>query len=608
MARRRQSGSRRQRSGLNLFAAIFHFDGRPIDPSTLSGAGGVVESPQGAPHIAFVHSSPGPSVASGEWRGVESLRDRYWIAGRLRLDGRAELCRRLGDHLRDRDVSDATLCLHAFAAWGESFAQRLSGDFCFVLWDRESRRLLALRDQLGVRALFHAEAKGACYLSDSLDWVLAMAPVGRTLDERWIADFLGIGHALDVDRTVYRQISRLAPAHLLEASDAGIAVRRYWRLELDEPLYLGNRRDYGERFREVLSLAIADRLPPGRVGISMSGGLDSTTLAAGAVEVTGDPSRVVAECEYFERQMPDDERPFATLAARYLGIELELRAVDGLAYDRDWRARAPRSAEPHFGVTSAQAERRMALAKAGRAAVWFHGEGPDNALTFERNAYFSWLKERHDWRRLGGAALHYLTAKAHEGWRGWQESLQRHVVRPALAPPVIDVPPWLDRGLVERHHLGDRLRPIGRPGEGSHPWHPKAVASFSDAIWPALFASFDVEETLAPLVWRHPYLDLRVLHFLLSVPPVPWARRKLVMREAMRGRLPASVLRRPKTPLAASPSEGPIAAFGLPELSCRPRLAQFVDLAALPGILPGGADLDRLVAVHVLDRWLEQQG
>jgi len=130
------------------------------------------------------------------------------------------------------------------------------------------------------------------------------------------------------------------------------------------------------------------------------------------------------------------------------------------------------------------------------------------------------------------------------------------------------------------------------------------MASFSESIWPALFSTFDDEETLAPLLWRHPYLDLRVLEFLLSVPPVPWARRKLLMREAMRGQLPQPVLARRKTPLAAAPAAGPVVALGLPELSSKALLARYVDLRALPTQVPTGPAFDRLIAVHALDHWL----
>lgn len=590
-----------------MFAAVFNADGRPVDQRGLSSHDRIVECPDGAAHVAFICSSPSDlAVASLEWRGVDRLHGRYWIAGRLRLDGRGDLRARLADRIgADANVSDAALCLHAYAAWGEGFAHRLSGDFCFVLWDGDRRRLLALRDQLGVRALFHAETKGAHYISDSLDWILVTAPIDRELDDHWVADFLSIGHGIDFERTAYRRISRLAPGHLLDISGAGAAVRRYWRLEIGDPIHFRDRRRYGERFLELMSLSIADRLPPGRVGISMSGGLDSTTLAACAVQVTGDPSRIVAECAHYERLMVDEEPHFAMLAARHLGIELQLKAVDDLTYDPEWRARPGRSAEPHHAIISSHPDRLMAAEQARRASVWLYGEGPDNALTFERSAYLSWLVKRHDWRRLGGAALLYLKAKARDGWTGWGETVRRHAGPPTGLPP-IEVPPWLDRGLVERVDLGARLGRVGHTNAVPHPWHPNAVASFSDPIWPGLFASFDEEEAFAPLVWRHPYLDLRVLEYLLSVPPVPWARRKLLLRDAMRGRLPDAVLQRKKTPLAASSTAGPIAAFGLPELSCKSRLARYVDLRALPTTLPSGPDLDRLIAVHVLDHWLEQ--
>ena len=65
----------------------------------------------------------------------------------------------------------------------------------------------------------------------------------------------------------------------------------------------------------VVAEAVADRLPAsGRVGVSMSGGLDSPTLAAFAVASAGDRGRVVAECVHYERLMPDDEARFSTLA------------------------------------------------------------------------------------------------------------------------------------------------------------------------------------------------------------------------------------------------------------------------------------------------------
>lgn len=592
-----------------MFAAIYDTSGRPVDRGALAQAGLVAESPSDVPQLAFVHSS---ESFDGEWRGCTTLQGRYWIAGRIRLDARRDLAARLANQSEATAPAptDGALCLQAYAAWGDRCVEHLAGDFAFVLWDGERRRLLAVRDQLGVRSLFHARSGSAFVVGDSLDWVVAApltaGPINREHDEQWIADFLTAGSSLDVERTVYRDVKRLAPAHLLDVSDGAVTTRRYWRLDLGEPLYLRNGAAYAERFLELMSLAIGDRLPAGPVGISMSGGIDSTTLAACTIAATGDPSRVVAECTHFERLMPDDEASFARLAAKQLGIELQVKAIDDFIYDPDWRDRSGGEAEPSTGIVSRHPDRQMALEQARRAPVWFFGEGPDNALTFERDAYFSWLAGRGEWRRFGHAALLYLKAK---GIDGWGQTLRRYTGHNETLADDTDVPNWLDHGLVERLGQGERLDRLGGGANGSgHPWRPKAVASFSDAIWPALFDDFDSDERLAPMVWRHPYLDLRVLGFLLSVPPVPWAREKLLMRLAMRGRLPDAVLGRRKTPLAGAPLAGQVAARGLPPLSGTPLLARYVDVGALPGKLSAGAALDRLIRVHALDHWLSRSG
>ncbi len=571
-------------------------------------AGLVVESPSGAPQLAFVHSC---ESFDGEWRGCANLQGRYWIAGRIRLDARRDLAARLAKTpaAMPPTPTDGELCLQAYAAWGDRCVEHLAGDFAFVLWDGERRRLLAARDQLGVRTLFHAEKDSVLVLGDSLDWIvstpLAGQPIDREHDEQWIADFLTAGSSLDVERTVYRAVKRLAPAHLLEISDTAVAARRYWHLELDEPLYLKSGAAYAERFLELMSHAIGDRLPAGRVGISMSGGIDSTTLAVCTIAATGDASRVVAECTHFERLMPDDEASFARLAARHLGIELHVKAIDDFIYDPDWSSRSESLAEPSANVVARHPDRLMALEQARRAPVWFFGEGPDNALTFERDAYFAWLARRGEWLRFGRAALLYLKAK---GLGGWGETLRRYARRGESPVDGSDVPSWLDRGLVERLGQQERLGHLGGAGGPAHPWRPRAIASFTDAIWPALFDDFDSDERLAPMVWRHPYLDLRVLGFLLAVPPVPWARGKLLMRTAMRGRLPDIVLGRRKTPLVGAPLADLVAARGLPPLSNAPQLARYVDVGALPGRLPAGAALDQLIRVHTLDHWLARNG
>jgi len=529
-----------------------------------------------------------------------SLDGRTCLVGDIRLDGRAEF----GPLASSDGPSDELLCLQAYAKWGkDGFLDHLAGDFCFALWDQTSGQLICARDQLGVHPLFYGQAKGTWFVGNSLTWIASQAGISCELDDYWVADFLGIGHCLEFGRTAYRHIHRLPPANVLTISSAGASVRRYWQLDIPEPVHYRDRGRYAEQFTELLSRSIGDRLPAaGRVGISLSGGLDSGTLAACTVGVAADAARVIAETKYFDRLIPDDEKHFSSLVARRLGIGLRLRAMDDLIYDPHWRTRPIRTAEPTWSIVRAHSELMIAGEMAAEASVWLYGEGPDNALQFEWRAYLSWLFGRRAWDHLGPATAQYLRGRT---MGDWVRFAKRCVGLGYVLEAAHKLPPWLDADLVRSLHLAERLRDMGKTDRPDHPWHPRAMASFSSPIWQSFLESFDLTGSATPpFDWRHPYLDLRVLGFLLSVPPIPWARRKVLLREAMRGQLPAEILARTKTPLAQSPLRQAIRIHGLPSLSGSALFSRYVNEKQLSTSLPGEDEVDKVVRVHALDHWL----
>jgi asparagine synthase (glutamine-hydrolysing) len=535
--------------------------------------------------VAVVFDTDGPPA------GLDEALDGIRIAGSIRLDARHDLVAALG--LADKSVGDAALCLHAYRRWGEGFVEHLAGDFAFALWDEMRQRLLLVRDQLGIRSLFYARIGTAWVVSDSLNGLAAQPRLDKRLDETWIGDFLATGHSLDAWRTVYAAVKRLPPGHCATLTRDGETVRQYWRLSVAEPLFLRDGRAYGERLRELTKTAIRDRAPAGRLGISMSGGLDSTTLAALSVEALGDAARVTARCARFETLMADDEPHFAGLVAQALGIALGFDKADA-AYDPQWRERGIRTAEPTPTIVNAYREQALARGMAAEASVWLFGEGPDNALAFERDAYLGWLMRTGHWARLASALWRYAGLKL-----GEREQRQRLSPAP---PASSEVPAWLRPDFIARTGLRERLHAFYSPPPHDHPWHPRAIGSFGTPVWQSLLGNLEADLAHG-LDWRHPYLDLRVLQFLLSVPPVPWARRKLVLREAMRGRLPAEVIARRKTPLTANALHQALSATELPPLAVPAALEPWLDPGQLPR-RPHAADLEPLIAVQVLDHWL----
>lgn len=587
-----------------MFAAIIDLDRRPIDPAEL-GVPAATSScelcrPGGVRHVLLLRDRDSSPLRDFETSAIEELGQSFWLVGRLRLDGRSDLVARLDLPAGGDEISDAGLCLRAYAKWGDRFLDHVFGDYAFVLWDAARNTLIAARDQLGVRSFYHARSGSTWIGGDSLEWILSRPGIGRDLDDYWIADHLTAGASLDFDRTAWRAVQRLAPAHLLSVSTSVVEARRYWRLELGEPLYLRDRGLYAEIFRERVRQAVADRLPPhGRIGLSMGGGLDSTMLAAMAVDASGDRGRVVAACYHFERLIPDDELGFARLAAGHLGIELDEVAFDDAMYDPEWRDAPACTPEPWAGALRARYDRAMGERFVGRAGVWLQGEGPDNALRFDRAPYLSWLRRQRRWGRLAEALWLYVRAK---GLRHWDRTLRRYTGGAAVDAEDPGLPPWIEPGLAAHLHLAERLEAMN--GEFGHPWHPAAMASFGSTLWQRMFADIDIEESLAPVVWRHPFLDLRVLQFMLSMPPVPWAYRKLVMREAMRSRLPAAILTRDKTPLSADPMPVVMHGRSLPPLQSAEKLARWIDL---PRLRAEGTDsnwLENLLRAHTLDHWL----
>lgn len=590
-----------------MFAAIVDLHRRPIDPAELgipaAPSSRQLCQPGGARHVVLLRDRDASPMRDLETSAIEELGGRFWLVGRTRLDGRGDLAARLDLSAGDDTVSDAGLCLRAYAKWGDNFLDHVFGDFAFVLWDAARDTLIAARDQLGVRSLYHARIGSTWIGGDSLEWILSRPDVGRDFDDTWIADHLTAGASLDFERTAWRAVQRLAPAHLLSmspVSSTAATARRYWRLELGDPLYLRDRGLYSEIFRERVRQAVADRLPrQGRIGLSMGGGLDATMLAAMAVETSGGHDRVVAACYHFERLLPDKELGFARLAASHLGIELDEIAFDDTMYDPDWRSVPACTPEPWAGALRARYDREVGERFVGRAGVWLQGEGPDNALKFDRAPYLSWLRRERRWGRLAEALWLYARAK---GFRHWDRTLRRYTGGTPADADDPGLPPWIEPGLATRLHLADRLASMD--GEFNHPWHPAAMASFGSTLWQRMFADIEIEESLAPVVWRHPFLDLRVLQFMLSLPPVPWAYRKLVMREAMQVRLPAAILTRDKTPLSADPMPLVMRGRDLPPLQSAETLARWIDLPRLKAEGTDSAWLENLLRAHTLDHWL----
>lgn len=519
-----------------------------------------------------------------------SLDGERWIVADARIDGRGDLVRALRDAGEDApgDGSAAELILRSYRAWGDGCVARLLGDFAFAVWDAPRRRLFCARDHFGVRLLYHAAPRGAFVFSNTLESVLRHPGVGRELDEVAVADFLVLAMQHDPGRTIRREVRALPPAHALVVEDGRVRTWRYWSLPVEEPVRFRRVEDYADRFVELLSRAVSDRLPRGPAGIFMSGGRDSTAVAALARGVAPGAG-VRAFTTVYERFFHDREREYAALAANALEIPVTWRAADDYrVFERagdDPRLRRPQPAD-----STLLALEMDGLADAGAyARVALTGFGGDAVLRETRS--------RLTRLALRGRLLRAALEGAQYAW--FHRRVPRPGVRTWLATrgtrqsAPVDVPPWIAVDFAARLGLADRIHALNTPPGVPHPTRPEAYEQLASPVWPHLFAHLDAGVTGIPVEERHPFFDVRLVRFVLSVPPAQWYNDKGLLRIGMRGRLPGAILRRPKAPLPVDPLAVRRAAAGdgwLRGLRLGPEAGAYVDAGRVPRATGGTAE------------------
>jgi asparagine synthase (glutamine-hydrolysing) len=505
--------------------------------------------------VALGHALLRTTEESAHERQPAGLEGRFWITADARLDARAELLAQLAQAGREpaRHAPDCELILQAYAAWGEDCVQQLRGDFAFGIWDAQRKSLFCARDQLGIKPFYYSEQKEFFIFSNTLDCVRMHPGVPDELNESAVADFLLFGLNCDPATTAFRAIRRLPPAHFLHVSTEGLRIARYWSLPIDERIRYNRSDQYVEHFQMHLRDAVADRLWGGRTGILLSGGLDSSSLGAVARELSperGESGKLRAYTATYETLLPDRDGAHAREVAEFLDIPIRCLPMDELQPFERWDNSAMRWPEPVDDPLIAGLFDQFE-AMAAECRVAFNGEGADNLMDFQMLPYARSLLRHGEWGRLCRDVPRFLRVRRLP-WRGIRQRLKGAVGADSGLP---DFPDWIAADFARRVDAKARWKEGGGAARvwPAHSVKPRAHASMSLPHWTLLFELQDPGVTRCPVEVRYPFLDLRIIHYLLAVPSFPWAFQKTLLREAMAGHLPEKIRRRPKTPLAAEP-------------------------------------------------------
>jgi asparagine synthase (glutamine-hydrolysing) len=508
--------------------------------------------------VGFGHTMLRTTRESQNERQPASVDGHFWITADARIDCRvellAEMTRADAAHagLARQAATDSDLILRAYATWGEDCVQHLRGDFSFAIWDARKKLLFCARDHFGVKPFYYAEPGELFLFSNVLDCLRQHPEVSGDLNEAAIGDFLLFGLNCDEATTTFRDIRRLPAAHSMTVSTEGLRMRRYWSAPTAGRIRYKRPEDFVEHFQILLQDAVADRLRTERVAILLSGGLDSGTVATTARDLSraaGGTKDLQAYTVVYKSLIPDQEGEYASQVAQFLNIPIQFIAMDALRPFERWNDPELRWPEPvddpffaglfdQFGAIAADC--RVALS----------GEGSDNLMHFQMWPYVKNMVRNREWLTLLTQTPRYLSVRQ-SPLPGLFRRAAGLIGRDPTAPIF---PKWLAPDFARRLNLEDRARQWSElPEWQPHPLLPKAHASLSLPHWAATFEREHAGVTRSAVEVRHPFLDLRVVNFLLALPPFPFFFEKNLLREATAGRLPESVRMRRKTPLEGDP-------------------------------------------------------
>ncbi len=458
-----------------------------------------------------------------------------------------------------RTDCDTESLVHLYEEHGPDFARHLNGMFALAIWDIPRQRLVLARDRMGQKPLFYCETvSGGFVFGSEPKALLAHPEVPRRLDHRGLARYLFYEY-IPAPHSIWEGFKKLSPAHVLIREGGISTVRRYWDSPepVDSPApFEESAARFWDDFRASVGRHRRSDVP---LGVFLSGGIDSSSVAAALAEL--EPARNIRTFSIGFEDRSFDESEHARAVARHLGTDHRERTfsastvLDLLPEVSSWLD------EP-FGDASILPTHLLSRFAREEVTVALGGDGADELLagypTFaaERaSSLFQRLPRAA--RSLAGAAVGKLPVdhgnisldfKLKQFLRGASEPLalaHQRWLGSFSGPEIADV-------LVDREGFdveGEHLARACSLATGSDPL-TRSLRLYQDTYLPDdILAKVDRASMARGLEVRAPFLDADLVDSIQRLPSSYKYGRgmtKRLLKRAASGRLPASILERPK--------------------------------------------------------------
>ena len=459
---------------------------------------------------------------------------------------------------RFRTNCDTEVVLRGFLEWDTQCFERLHGMFGVALWNERDQRLVLARDRVGIKPLYYSRAGQNLLFGSELKAILGHPDAPRNLDLAALQDYLSLNY-VPGEKTLIEGIEKLRPGHLLEWRHGKVQVRPYWQIRF-APDFSLNLEDAKRQLDSLLRQSVREHLLSDvPLGVWASGGLDSSAVLHYAAEASS--QRLKTFSIAFDSGCCDESRYFREIARIYGTEHHEFR----MSADQ----RIPDAVEELVEYSDEPG------ADAGALPVWFlskmsrshvtvalSGDGGDELF----GGYLTYHADRlaRPLRRLPAllrrtacsAANHLIPVSQRK--IGFEYKLKR-MLEGSLLPPdeahlfwngsfsqvqKLELLPGLNGHHLER--LGQQLPAASEVGYLNRFMLLDQKYYLPDNI----LYKVDRMSMAHSLEVRPPLLDHRIVEFAARLPE-RWKLRgasgKYLLKETLRGKLPDSIIDRPKS-------------------------------------------------------------
>ena len=484
----------------------------------------------------------------GQKQPIVSSDNKYFLLLDGRLDNRVELLDMLGINSgSETDLSDGNIILLAYERWKERSFEKLIGSFAFIIYCPEEKYAVAVRDQVGDRSLFYYSSSKLTIIASEPYSIVAHEKIPMEINESKVAEYLASSHPTQ-DTTYFKNIYEIRPSHYLSTGEKETAIRNYWSINLAEKIRYGSDSDYAEHFLEIMNKSVLSKMRSVAVpGVMMSGGLDSTTIAALAAKSTKEKVRAFTYA--FNEYGECDESSYVDSFCNMYDVEsIRLNGDDYLPlFDINSMCISPNF--PNQDSYQALKNKLYTEVIDSGTNILLTGWYADELFM---NAEY-WLKDCLRDFKFDRA---YKTLSPAISKNGWKWLRGNSAVRVALRPLrhiknfIFGYPVQKDNYFYLTPYSKSLLNSDIRWDEHIH--NGERAGQIMNVL--GLRSAFDASAcshcmTGLNIDFRYPFRDLRLIDFFLRIPAYQLYdsseyKNKYILKEAMRGQLPEDLIQR----------------------------------------------------------------